>query len=85
MGSSYFWELLISCVSSGTHACIVNLRYHGLGLTLPETNMETHIVTFRGTVVFTGPFLGFHVSFRECIRFKIRLQISKDQGFGFMA
>ena len=21
---------------------------------------------FRGTVVFIGPFLGFHVSFREC-------------------
>ena len=34
--------------------------------TLPQTNMETHIVPFRRTVVFTGPFFGFHVSFREC-------------------
>ena len=34
--------------------------------TLPQTNMETHIAPFKRTVVFIGPFLGFHVSFREC-------------------
>ena len=40
--------------------------YNGL-YTLPETNMETHlrIAHLKGTVVCTGPFLGFHVSFRE--------------------
>ena len=35
--------------------------------TLPQTNMETHIDPFKGAVVFLGPFLGFHVSFREGI------------------
>ena len=36
--------------------------------TLPQTNMETHIAPFKGTVVCIGPFLGFHVSFREGIQ-----------------
>ena len=29
--------------------------------------METHIAPFRRTVVFIGPLLGFHDSFRECM------------------
>ena len=29
--------------------------------------MEAHRAPFRGTVVFIGPFLGFHVSFQEYI------------------
>ena len=38
-------------------------------ITLPQTSMETHIAPFfRGTVVFIGPLLGFHVSFQECMR-----------------
>ena len=36
-----------------------------LPFTLAQTNMEPH---FRGTVVFIGPLLGFHVSFQECMR-----------------
>ena len=37
------------------------------GDTLPQTNMETNIAPFKRTVVFIGPFWGFHVSFREGI------------------
>ena len=38
-----------------------------LNSTLPQTNMETRIVyPLRRTVIFIGPFLDFHVSFREC-------------------
>ena len=29
------------------------------GNTLPQTNMETHIAPFKGTLVFIGPFFGF--------------------------
>ena len=29
----------------------------------PKTSMEIHITTFEGTVIFMGPFWGFHVSF----------------------
>ena len=36
-------------------------------ITLSQTSMETHLVSplFRRTVIFIGPFWGFHVSFRE--------------------
>ena len=35
----------------------------------PQTNMETQIAPFKGTVILIGTLLGFHVSFRECIGF----------------
>ena len=36
--------------------------YEGFfGFTLPQTNMETHMVSFQKDC-----FLGFHVSFSEC-------------------
>ena len=31
-----------------------------------QANMETNLAHFRGTIVFVGPLLGFHVSFQEC-------------------
>ena len=37
---------------------------------VPKTNMETDTVPFGRTVVFVGPFLGCHVSFRGCIVYR---------------
>ena len=37
----------------------------GLGLKLSQIHMDTHMALFKGTVVFIGPFRGFHVSFRK--------------------
>ena len=38
----------------------------GLTTYTPQTNRKPIQSPFRRTVVLIGPFLGFHVSFREC-------------------
>ena len=58
LGNSHF--------SNGTTApTSVNSALEKTLTTLPQTNMETHIVPFRRTVVFIGLLLGFHVSFSK--------------------
>ena len=44
-------------------------------LKLPQTNMETHMAPFKGTVVFIGPFLGFHVSLQKGIIFGFAFRV----------